>query len=158
MWVRGTVVVRSSEILLLLGVLSAGNVLAHGVSIQWSIGEAVVVEAAFDDGSPLSGAEVDVYLESDPSSPCLTGTCDQSGRFILLPDSVMYDGIDIRVMKDGHGGWIHIQTATGMEGTEVRSGGISTPRKLVMAASVIWGLVGTALFFRSRQRSTSAPS
>lgn len=146
------------KVFLLPAVLVAAAGHTHGVNLEWRTVEAFVIEACYDDGVPLSGAEVKVYMQSDPATPAVTGTCDESGRFIFMPDSTTTGNLDIQVIKDGHGGWIHLRPdTTGYTGGS-SDAGLSTPRNLIVAVCVVWGFVGTALYFRHRHWRTDAHS
>jgi nickel transport protein len=114
---------------------------------------AVQIQATFDTGEPMAGGQVTVYAPDDPSTPWLTGVCDEEGRFVFAPDPGKPGTWDVQVRQAGHGDMVHIEID---EGTATSSGGgLSTSQILLMAASVAWGCIGTALFF-SRGRGGRA--
>jgi len=138
-----------SVILLLLG--TAGAALAHGVQVEYTISTMVEIQASYDTGEPMAGGQVTVYAPSDLAAPWLTGICDDEGRFTFAPDPSSPGTYDVQVRQAGHGDIVHIPIA---EGAAISSGGSFTmPQILLMAASVGWGFVGTALFF-SRRHTT----
>ncbi|MBN1288425.1 MAG: carboxypeptidase regulatory-like domain-containing protein [Actinobacteria bacterium] len=123
---------------------------AHGAKLSYEPSEGVEVTAQFDDGEPLSGGQVSVYAPDEPSDPWLTGTCDGRGKFFFVPDDKIPGTWQVKVRKAGHGGIINIDVK---EGT-VESGGstgFSTLQIVVMSLAVIWGFVGTGLYFARRR-------
>ena len=123
---------------------------AHGVKIEYTSSMAIEIVAKYDNGEPMSGAQVVVYAPDDASTPWLTGICDDEGRFTFTPDSSKPGTWDVQVRKAGHGDIVHISVG---EDT-VASGGTSSYSVLqivLMVACVIWGGVGTALYFSRRR-------
>jgi nickel transport protein len=123
----------------------------------------------------MSEGQVTVYAPDDPKTPWLTGLCDGEGRFVFAADSTRPGTWEIQVRQAGHGDSLKIpitadtvqeiesnngdsQTVRGMGITRVVSGGgdsYSTGQIVLMAASVAWGLVGTALYFSRRSGGKS---
>ena len=133
-------------LLLALGMTATAS--AHGVKLQYKISMAVEILAAYDTGEPMAGAQIAVYAPDDPTTPWLTGVCDEEGHFSFTPDPSKAGTWDVQVRQSGHGGMIHIPIGEGMA---VAGGTGYTPLQIVlMAACVVWGLVGTALFFSRR--------
>ena len=133
--------------LLALGV--SATAYAHGVILEYEVNVVIEILAAFDTGEPMAEAQVTVYAPDDPSTPWLTGVCDEQGRFNFTPDPSKSGIWDVQVRHLGHGGMIHIpvgETMTLSGGT-----GYSAPQIALMAGCVIWGFVGTALFFAKRR-------
>jgi len=134
-------------LLLALGMTATAS--AHGAKIAYQISMAVEIRAAYDTGEPMAGGQVTVYAPNDPSTPWLTGICDEDGRFTFTPDSSQPGTWDVQVRQSGHGDMIHIPIGEGMA---VAGGTGYTPLQIVlMAACVVWGFVGTALFFSRRK-------
>jgi nickel transport protein len=98
----------------------------------------------------MAGAQVTVYAPNDPSTPWLTGVCDDEGRFSFTPDSSESGTWDIQVRQAGHGDIVHIPVGAASAGTG-DSDSYSALQIILMAACVIWGSVGTALFFMRRK-------
>lgn len=137
---------------LALGLLVPVKAYAHGAHIEYSSNVAIEIVAKYDTGSPMGGAQVVVYAPDDTTTPWLTGVCDDEGRFSFVPDTSKPGTWDVQVRQAGHGDIIHIpvgETAT----TTAGPGGYSYLQIGVMAACVVWGSVGTALYF-SRRRKT----
>ncbi len=130
---------------LLLALGLTATAFAHGAKIEYTISMAIEICAAYDTGEPMAGGQVMVYAPDDPSTPWLTGVCDEDGRFIFTPDSSKPGTWDVQVRQSGHGDMVHIPI-----GEDVAMSGTTgyTPLQIVlMGACVVWGFVGTALFF-----------
>ena len=122
---------------------------AHGAKIEYTIGMTVEIVAAYDSGEPMAGAQVTVYAPDDPSIPWMTGVCDDEGRFSFTPDTTITGTWDVQVRQAGHGDIVHIPIGADSTGN---GGGGNTPLQIVlMAACVIWGSIGTALYFSRRK-------
>ena len=137
---------------LVLGWVVPTTAYAHGVNIEYTSDVDIEVIAKYDSGEPMAGAQVAVYAPDAPSTPWLTGVCDDEGRFSFTPDTSKPGTWDVQVRLAGHGGMIHIPIGEGTTPT----GGIGGYTHLqigLMAACVVWGSVGTALYF-SRRRKT----
>lgn len=153
---------------------------AHGVNITYQETQAIALEARYEGGQPMSGAQVAVFSPADPKTPWLRGTADESGRFIFSPDPAQPGNWEVQVRQAGHGEILIIPVGNaGTTGTANAVGaaesaapastslatgsplsragdGLRPLQKLVMAASVIWGCVGTALFFSRRPKAHNA--
>ncbi|MCT7984175.1 DUF4198 domain-containing protein [Laspinema sp. A4] len=149
--------------------------IAHGVQLTHQTLEAVEVQALFDNGDPISNAQITVYAPTDPETPWLQGTADKNGRFLFAPDASLPGNWAVRVRQAGHGAIITVAiapepppeaavaTPDATSDPEVvpSSGTLSSqspsvnplPTGLAIASGV-WGFVGTALFF-SRFNSNS---
>ncbi len=134
----------------------------------------------FDTGEPMGEAQVTIYAPSDPANPWLIGTADELGRYAFVFDPELLGTWDVQYRKAGHGDFIYIQLEAGMidsalvknppgelksieveavaqgpavisSGASTASSGFSSIQVLLMSASVIWGFVGTALYFSSKK-------
>lgn len=130
---------------LFLALALATTALAHGAEIKYTLNATVEIRASYDNGDPMDGGQVAVYAPDDPSTPWLTGVCDPQGRFSFTPDPALPGTWDVQVRQAGHGDIIHIPVGAGVASSG--GGGYTTPQIVLMGACVIWGLVGTALFF-----------
>ncbi len=149
--------------------LGSEKALAHGVNISHNITQAIEINAQYDTGTPMSNAQVNVYAPDDPRTPWKQGTTDDQGIFIFTPDSSKTGYWEVQVRQAGHGGLISIPVeadtnsseSAGSEPTETASEiqqeprsvssdlseGLNSIQKGLMMGSVIWGCIGTALFF-----------
>lgn len=133
-----------------------GQAIAHGVKIQHQFTSAIKINATYDTGTPLTNAQVTVYAPNDPSKPWLKATTDSQGNFIFSPDSSQSGYWEIKVRQAGHGGMVsvpfevnesNINTSYTNNYLASSSDDYNPLQKGLMIASVIWGFVGTALFF-----------
>ncbi len=132
-----------------LGLGLSTEVYAHGAKIEYTVNMTIEIVAAYDNGEPMASGQVAVYAPDDPSTPWLTGVCDNEGRFSFVPDTSKPGIWDVQIRQAGHGDIVHIPVGDG-----TGSAGGYTPLQIVlMAASVIWGSVGTALYFLRRSRA-----
>jgi nickel transport protein len=129
-----------------------GTAFAHGAKIDYTVDLTVNLQAMFDTGEPMSGGQVAVYAPDDPSKPWLTGTCDENGYFSFTPDPNIPGTWDVQVRHQGHGDMIHIEVGEAGGMTMGGTTGYTPGQIVIMAVCVIWGFVGTGLFF-SRKRS-----
>jgi len=123
---------------------------AHGSKIEYVVDMMIEIVATYDSGEPMSGAQVVVYAPDDISTPWLTGICDDEGRYSFKPDTSMTGTYDVQVRQAGHGDIVHIPVGDGgtMSGS---SGGYSTGQIALMSVCVIWGFIGTGLYFLRRK-------
>ena len=138
------------------------QVLAHTANIVYQQKQAIEVKATYDDGTPMSKAQVVIYAPDNPAIPWLKGKTDEEGKFNFIPSSDVSGNWDIKIRQSGHGNIISIPWQTDQPTAVVESqenisdfadSSYTPMQKIVMAASGVWGFVGTALFF-SRQKSS----
>jgi nickel transport protein len=126
------------------------QVYAHGARIEYTSSTEIEIVAKYDTGEPMGGAQVVVYAPDDPSTPWLTGVCDDEGRFTFVPDSTKPGTWDVQVRQAGHGDMVHIPVGEGAV-VAASSGGYSVLQIVLMAVCVVWGIAGTALYFSRRR-------
>ena len=136
---------------LLLALGLTATAFAHGAKIEYTISMAIEICAAYDTGEPMAGGQVTVYAPDDPSTPWLTGVCDEEGRFTFTPDPSRPGTWDVQVRQSGHGDMVHIPV--GEDVAMAGSTGYTPLQVVLMGASVVWGFVGSALFFSRRRRA-----
>lgn len=125
--------------------------IAHSSSVDFSLRQAVEITATYENGDPMDEAQVSIYAPDDPETPWQTGLTDDEGMFQFAPDQA--GQWDVKVRKAGHGNLvtIPINTTTTAEASvaSVASGSssYSPAQKGMMAIAIVWGCVGTALFF-----------
>ena len=135
---------------LVLSLLMPAEALAHGVNIQYTSDIEITIVAKYDNGEPMAGAQVVVYAPDDVSTPWLIGVCDDEGCFSFTPDASIPGIWDVQVRLAGHGGMVHIPVGEGTA-TSGGIGGYSYLQIALMIVCVIWGSIGTALYFRRRR-------
>jgi nickel transport protein len=124
---------------------------AHGVDITAVQVNAIEIVALYDSGQPMAGGQVAIYAPDEPLDPWLTGTCDDEGRFIFVPDYSRPGLWEIQVRLAGHGDLVRLQVTAAEKALASGPGGLTILQKIVMALVVGWGAVGTALYFSRRQ-------
>ena len=145
----------------------ADSVLAHGANIKHRQTPTIVIQAAFDDGTPMSNAQAIVYSPEDPATPWLKGTTDSEGKFTFVPEPNISGNWDIKVRKAGHGDIVSIAVegessvadseqneTSDRVGVEANLEETLPLQKFLMISTTVWGFIGTALFFaRNREKA-----
>lgn len=124
---------------------------AHGTAIGYTIQSTVLIEANFDTGEPMADAQITVFAPNDPETAWLQGVADADGKFTFVPDPELSGTYDVRIRSAGHGEILPVP----VNGATTSSAGSTTMQQLIMAAAVIWGFVGTALYFSARNNNSS---
>jgi nickel transport protein len=153
-------------------------VLAHGAHIDYQPTESIQIQARYDSGEPMQGAQVMVYSPENLSDPWTQGTTDDQGRFVFAPDPSQPGNWEVTVRQAGHGDIVSIpvqgestaseaggtsQTAEASTGNAVpedstpqaasyQAGQLSPVQQGITIGAVIWGFIGTALFFARGKR------
>ncbi|MEL7353716.1 MAG: carboxypeptidase-like regulatory domain-containing protein [Cyanobacteria bacterium P01_A01_bin.116] len=134
-----------------LWVHSATPTQAHGAKIE-VLPQAVEIIATFDTGEPMDNAQVAVYAPDTPETPWRTGQTDSEGRFSFTPDTGVAGGLwEVTVRKAGHGQTTSFslgenEAALASEASTTQL----TVQKWISMAAIIWGFIGTALFFSNK--------
>lgn len=122
---------------------------AHGVDIKYNSTISYQIVATFDNGSPMDGAQVNIFAPGEPSKPWESGITDDKGVYQFNPDSSIQGTWEIQVRKAGHGGMTTFEVNS--TGIQSKSTNANLIQKSVMIGSVIWGCIGTALYFRRKK-------
>jgi len=140
----------ASFIFLLLILALPMKTYAHGARIEYTVDVTIEIVAMYDNGEPMAGAQVMVYAPDDPSTPWLTGVCNDDGCFTFTPD-ISKPGIwDVQARQAGHGDMVHIPVGADTA-TTAAPGGYTVFQIILMSACVIWGFAGTTLYFLRRR-------
>jgi len=160
MWARDIVLSATAKFLTagLAALLLAGPAIAHGAFVDVMALDAIGIDARYDTGEPMAQAQVSVFAPDDPAQPWLVGQTDAAGRFVFAPDD-RAGRWAVQVRQAGHGAMGYV--TVGADGTynvvmNAAGTGLSWAQKLLMVACVLWGAVGTALYFRRNRQSTVA--
>lgn len=121
--------------------------LAHGVELQSRTISAVEVQANYDSGEPMTGAQVQVYAPATDDSPTFMGVTNESGQYTFVPDQA--GNWRISVGQAGHGKLtvIPIAESGAIAADLAQSTGLTALQRVIVAGAVAWGCVGTALYF-----------
>ena len=126
------------------------GVMAHGVTIKTEITSHVEIQALHDSGTPMVQGQVQVFSPQNSETAQFTGQTDDQGRYQFTPtESGLWE---VLVRQSGHG---ESQTlSVDLDGItpQVLASTESTnlTQRLLTIGSVIWGCVGTALYFKGR--------
>jgi len=132
-----------------LGLWLPAQAYAHGAKIEYTVGMTVEIVATYDNGELMASAQVTIYAPDEPSTPWETGVCDDEGRFSFTPDTANIGTWNVQVRQAGHGDIVHIPIGVASTGN---GGGGNTPLQIIlMAVCVVWGSIGTALYFSRRR-------
>ncbi|MBM9536075.1 carboxypeptidase-like regulatory domain-containing protein [Desulfobulbus alkaliphilus] len=127
--------------------------LAHGALLKYTHTAAITVQAVYDTGQSMTGAQITVYAPDNPARPWLTGISDAEGRFSFVPDPDLPGTWSVRARHAGHGAMVHIPINPEQPEHSLRKQGYTAGQRALMAASVVWGCIGTALYFSRRRTS-----
>ncbi|MCC5973316.1 MAG: carboxypeptidase regulatory-like domain-containing protein [Rubellimicrobium sp.] len=130
---------------------------AHAALVTAEPVEALRITARYDTGEPMAGAQVTIYAPDDPATAWARGETDAGGRFDLVLPTEPEGAWAVQVRQAGHGAMIHVARGSAEgEAALVVTAGTAVPHLLqraVMVALVLWGALGTALFFRRGRAS-----
>ncbi len=144
----------SSLGLMLVGI-SAPLVRAHGVQIRSQIRPTVEIQAVYASGEPMVNAQVQVYAPNQPNQPLKTGQTDAQGVYRFEPQAS--GAWEISVRQAGHGDVIVLPVDLKTPSTvTVAASGPTLWQQILIIGSVVWGCVGTALYFKGRNAKRGA--
>ena len=148
--------------------------LAHGVTVEHRAVSSIELVARFETGEPMANAQVLVYAPDRPTEIWQQGTTDDQGQFSFAPDPAQPGRWEVMVRQAGHGELTIIEVGAGAEtadaggeaaisapGTDAEratnslispSTTLSPVQRGITIGSVIWGCIGTALFFNRGKR------
>lgn len=130
----------------------------HGVLHQVTQRETALLKAEYDDGEPMSYAEVKVYSPRDGKAAHQTGRTDRNGCFAFVPDCPG----QWRILLDGGMGHLSEATFVVSESLAVemdRQAGRAFSRwpGVVVGLGVIFGLSGFLFGLRMRRERRRTP-
>jgi nickel transport protein len=124
---------------------------AHGLRIEYKARIVYDVQAVFDNGEPLKNGQVTVYAPDRPDTPWSRGMTDEQGRYPFVPDLSKEGEWTIRIRAAGHGAIVTIPVQA-QGGSASGTTGYNSAQIALMIASVLWGAVGTMLYFKRRAK------
>ncbi len=132
----------------LVGILAQASVsIAHGLQIQAQIQPQIEIQAHFDSGDPIVNAQVQVFAPNDPKTPILTGRTDSQGKYQFKPQES--GNWEVSIRQAGHGEIAVIPVdLKGNSVQPVATAGPNPLQQVIVIGSVVWGCLGTALYFR----------
>ena len=143
---------------LAVNLVSLNRANAHGALINYQTTKTIEIQSQYDTGEPLANAQVSVYTPENPNTPWQTGITDETGKFVFTPDANLEGYWEVKVRQAGHGGLVSIpintEGQTNSSNTFQDSNSLNSLQRGLMIGSVIWGCIGTALFFMKSQPPT----
>lgn len=138
-------------LILVLVAFAVASAHAHSVVTRVQTSTGVTVQALYDEGTPLAHAQVNVYAPNNARTPWQRGTTNDSGEFRFVPDPAIVGHWSVQIRQAGHGAMVHVEINEAQP-VMAASNELSALQKGAMALCVVWGSIGTALYF-SRRRS-----
>ncbi|NEQ50858.1 MAG: carboxypeptidase regulatory-like domain-containing protein [Leptolyngbya sp. SIO3F4] len=135
------------------GLLTGDAAWAHGTTA--TVEHTIKVRVNYETGQPLADAQVSVYSPAEPDTPWTTGMTNASGVFEFIPTPAEPGNWEVVVRKAGHGEVVTIPIGTD-SGALASGETLSSGQKLLIGAVVVWGCLGTALFFARRPTTRSS--
>ncbi len=130
----------------------AENSFSHGINYE-IIDNTVNVKTFFEDDTPFYPATVKVYSPENYDKVYLEGQNNENGVFSFQPNKPGEWIIMVRD-KSGHGVRVNVKVKENLTVDSGENfGSLSMTQKLIMAGCVLWGLFGTALFFRRKTKN-----
>lgn len=123
---------------------------AHGVKITAKPLQQVEIQANFDTGDPMAGGQVNIYAPGEPGVPWQKGICDEQGKYVFSPDPNLKGRWEIQVRHSGHGDIVYFNFGEDNQTAAASSNSLTTTQKALMTISVLWGFIGTGLYFARR--------
>jgi len=132
--------------------IGAVECLAHGTVHAVTPG-GTVVQARYDDGSPMAFCDVSVFEPGNDKNPYQTGSTDPKGNFAFLPGT---NGIWRVRVDDGMGHTVLAEVYVGATGLEEssHSRGVRRVGGGLVGVSLIFGIFGVYCLFRHRPHRT----
>lgn len=136
---------------LLMIFLAAPYLYSHGTKYEIVNSGEIGVKAMYDSGDAISDADVLLFPPGSSSSTSSIKT-DKNGVFYFTPDKPGTWTFQVRDTS-GHGMRINlpIDESLSLQSGEQPGSGLNTLQKIVMALSIVWGAIGTALYFKGRK-------
>ncbi|SDW46592.1 carboxypeptidase-like regulatory domain-containing protein [Roseicitreum antarcticum] len=92
----------------------------HAAHIEAEVVPTIHLQARYDTGGPMAGAQVIIYAPDAPGDVWARGQTDDAGRFQFIPDALP-GRWSVQVRQAGHGAMVYIETTAG--GSELGDGG-----------------------------------
>jgi len=135
--------------------VTAENVLSHGVRGRISSGKGMLVQIEYDDGEPMSYSSIEIF-DSEKKLPFQSGRTDRNGRFLFYPDKmgdwkvVVNDGLGHRIALTANCSKAFNLKKTDEPETRSNSFLLRSERAL-MGISIILGLCGILFWWRGKK-------
>ena len=133
---------------------------AHGTTIELTTeADRVAIHALYENGEPMSLAQIIVYAADNPREAWLTGEADEEGRYSFAVDTGISGSWAISIRTAGHGELLHFDVSRNGRITVDQATERTPLQTGLMAGGVIAVLGGVAWFFsRPRQKAATSVS
>jgi len=143
--------------------VSTGNALAHGITVDIGIeGGVVILGASYSPAQPLVDASVFIYSPAEPENEWQTGRTDRTGHFAFVPDAKGEWSIVIDDQKGHMKRTTIVFTPDLPESSEIAEetfskpvdpagNGLNTSHKIVIGLSLLIGITGLFYGLKVRQ-------
>ena len=142
-----------------LGLVPVQQAWAHAALVTAHPVPGLLIQAQYDTGEPMASAQVVVYGPNNPTAPTISGITNAKGQFRFVPTIGETGTWSIQVRQAGHGAMVHVpihEDGVSPSHEHRHTSGLTALQKAIMAAAVVWGFIGTALFFQSRRVSRAS--
>lgn len=121
---------------------------AHGMKYNLIRG-GIGIQALYNDETPMADSDVEVFQSDTSGKPIVKGITDSKGQFLFVPET---DGFYIIKVDDGmgHSQKTRIRANKNLEVLSTPKAELSKLQMILMSACFLWGLAGTALYFKKR--------
>lgn len=124
---------------------------SHGTKYEIVKSGKIGIKAMFDTGEAMSNADVLVFPPG-AATFSVTEKSDEKGVFYITPDKPGTWTLQVRD-NTGHGMRINLEIDESLSVKEdsQTGSGLNTVQKVIMALCVVWGAMGTALYFKGKR-------
>ncbi len=132
-------------ILLLLGITAVS--FTHGVDYSIKKSTSYKIKFEYEGGIAMSNATVLFFIPGNYDNPGFKKKTNNKGEVEFSPDK-KGEWIIIAKQKNGHAKRVNL--TVGDVSSKSIKGSLSMIQKIIMGICVIWGFIGLALFYKSR--------
>ncbi len=131
--------------------ISQISIYSHGTKYEIIRNNTIGVKAMYSNGDPMTAAKVLIFPPQSIQATDLTYT-DSLGTFYVTPNKPGLWAFQVRTLS-GHGMRINLEIDASL--SPINGAENSVPgnfQKVVMTISILWGFIGTALYFYRRKK------
>ena len=140
---------RGKVLFVLFSLFISFPLFAHGTKYEILSEKVIGIKAMYDTGIPMANAKVLIFAPEETKATFTTQS-DSNGVFYLIPDKAGTWTMQVRD-KGGHGMRINLPVDESMQLTQAsKSSGMTYLQKVLAALCVVWGCIGTALYFKRK--------
>ncbi len=125
----------------------AGIVYTHGINYSLTQKSKLSITFTYEGGEPMKNATVLFFAPGNYNKYAFKKTTDNSGRVEFSPEK-KGEWIIMAKQAGGHVKRVNLKVSENML-LRSSKGSLSFLQKIIIAFCVLWGFVGTALYFKS---------